>query len=141
MFHFIQLKGNWRKKMNGISLINQVRSRMLPYTSQIAEEACFFQLSYLEQGKTTCLSCMVKHLYFYGHSQLLVCWFAAHNLLTRSLAIGFMMEICRQTLICADNCYFFSSGNIEPFWTYQNFSFWDDAHVHPPPPINGQSIK
>ena len=34
--------------MNGISLIKQVRSRMLPYTSQIAEEASFFQLSYLE---------------------------------------------------------------------------------------------
>ena len=48
MFHFVQLKENWRKKMNGISLINQVRSRMLPYTSQIAEEASFFQLSYLE---------------------------------------------------------------------------------------------
>ena len=35
------------KKMNGICLINQVRSRMLPYTSQIAEEASFFQLPYL----------------------------------------------------------------------------------------------
>ena len=34
--------------MNGISLIKQVRSRMLPYTSQNAEEASFFQLSYLE---------------------------------------------------------------------------------------------
>ena len=27
--------------MNGICLINQVRSRILPYTSQIAEEAFF----------------------------------------------------------------------------------------------------
>ena len=34
--------------MNGICLINHVRSRMLPYTSQIAEEASFFQLPYLE---------------------------------------------------------------------------------------------
>ena len=34
--------------MNGICLINQVRSRMLPYTSQIAVEASFFQLPYLE---------------------------------------------------------------------------------------------
>ena len=33
--------------MNGICLINQVRSRMLPYASQIAEEASFFQLPYL----------------------------------------------------------------------------------------------
>ena len=33
------------EKMNGICLINQVWSRMLPYTSQIAEEASFFQLS------------------------------------------------------------------------------------------------
>ena len=30
--------------MNGICLINQVRSRMLPYTSQIVEEVSFFQL-------------------------------------------------------------------------------------------------
>ena len=36
------------EKMNGICLINQVRSRMLPYTSQIAEESSFFQLPYLE---------------------------------------------------------------------------------------------
>ena len=56
MFHFPQLKESWLKKMNGICLINQVRSRMLPYTSQIAEEASFFsylpftffQLPYLE---------------------------------------------------------------------------------------------
>ena len=56
MFHFPQLKENWLKKMNGIYLINQVRSRILPYTSQIAEEASFFsyppftffQLPYLE---------------------------------------------------------------------------------------------
>ena len=34
--------------MNGIFLINQVRSRMLPHTSQIVEEASFFQLSYSE---------------------------------------------------------------------------------------------
>ena len=45
MFYFPQLKENWLKKMNGICLINQVRSGMLPYTSQIAEEASFF--SYL----------------------------------------------------------------------------------------------
>ena len=31
--------------MNGICLINQVRSRMLPYTSQIAEEASFFSVT------------------------------------------------------------------------------------------------
>ena len=56
MFHFPQLKENWLKKMNGICLINQVRSRTLPYTSQTAEEAsffsylpfAFFQLPYLE---------------------------------------------------------------------------------------------
>ena len=56
MFHFPQLKESWLKKMNGICLINQMRSRMLPYTSQIAEEASFFsylpftffQLPYLE---------------------------------------------------------------------------------------------
>ena len=48
MFHFPQLKENWLKKMNGICLTNQVRSRMLRYTSQIAEEASFFQLPYLE---------------------------------------------------------------------------------------------
>ena len=41
------------------------------------------------------------------------------------------MEICRQTsLIYADYCYFFSSGNIEPFCSYQNFSFQEDAHAH-----------
>ena len=40
------LKENWLKKMNGICLMNQVRSRVLRYTSQIAEEASFFfQLS------------------------------------------------------------------------------------------------
>ena len=33
------------EKMNGICLINQVRSRMLPYTSQIAEEASFFSVN------------------------------------------------------------------------------------------------
>ena len=27
---------------------------------------------------------------------------------------------------------FFSSGNIELFWTYQNFSSLEDLHVHPP---------
>ena len=43
------------------------------------------------------------------------------------------MEICRQaSLIYADCCYFFSSGNIELFWTYQNFSLYEDLHVHPP---------
>ena len=49
MIHFPQLKENWLKKI--------VRSRMLPYTSQISEEASFFsylpftffQLPYLEQ--------------------------------------------------------------------------------------------
>ena len=58
MFHFSQLKENWLKKMNGTCLIDQVRSRMLPYTSQIAEKASFFsylpftffQLPYLEHG-------------------------------------------------------------------------------------------
>ena len=48
MFHFPWLKQNWLEKMNGICLINQVRSRVLPYISQIAEEASFFQLPYLE---------------------------------------------------------------------------------------------
>ena len=46
------------EKMNGTCLIDQVRSRMLPYTSQIAEKASFFsylpftffQLPYLEHG-------------------------------------------------------------------------------------------
>ena len=40
-------KEKWLKKMNGICLTSQVRSRMLRYTSQIAEEASFFQLPYL----------------------------------------------------------------------------------------------
>ena len=31
--------------MNGICLINQVRSGMLPYTSQIVEEASFFSVT------------------------------------------------------------------------------------------------
>ena len=31
--------------MNEICLINQVRSRVLPYTSQIAEEASFFSVT------------------------------------------------------------------------------------------------
>ena len=35
-------KGNWMKKMNGSFLINQVRSCLLPYTSEIAEQAFFF---------------------------------------------------------------------------------------------------
>ena len=35
-----------RKNMNGICLINQVRSRMFPYTSQIAEETSSFQLPF-----------------------------------------------------------------------------------------------
>ena len=34
--------------MTGSCLINQVRSCMLPYASQIAEKASFFQLPYLE---------------------------------------------------------------------------------------------
>ena len=34
--------------MNGSCLINQVRSCMLPNTSQIAKEASLFQLPYLE---------------------------------------------------------------------------------------------
>ena len=46
MFHFPLLKENWlEKKMNRSCLINQVRLRMLPYASQIAEKAFFF--SYL----------------------------------------------------------------------------------------------
>ena len=36
------------KKMNGSFLLNQVRSCMLPYTSQIAEKASFFSVPYLE---------------------------------------------------------------------------------------------
>ena len=64
MFHFPRLKENWLQKIDGICLINQVRSRMFPYTSQTAEEASFqlpsiylfsvtfhspfFQLPYLE---------------------------------------------------------------------------------------------
>ena len=35
-------KNKTKKKMNGSFLINQVRSFMLPYTSQIAEQASFF---------------------------------------------------------------------------------------------------
>ena len=31
--------------MNGICLINQVRSRMLPYASKIAEEVSFFSVT------------------------------------------------------------------------------------------------
>ena len=48
MFHFPQLKENWLKKLNGSFLINQVSSCMIPYTSQITEEASCFRLSYLE---------------------------------------------------------------------------------------------
>ena len=48
MFHFPQLKENWLKKLNGSFLINQVRSSMIPYISQITEEASVFRLSYLE---------------------------------------------------------------------------------------------
>ena len=56
--------------------------------------------------------------------------------------IRFMMEICRwKSLIYADYCYFFSSGNIEPFWRYQNFSSRkEDVNVHSPP-IYGRIIK
>ena len=47
------------------------------------------------------------------------------------------MEICRKTsLIYADYCYSFSTGNIEPFWRYQNFSPMEDIHVHCPPPLS-----
>ena len=38
------------EKMNGSFLMNQVRSCMLPYTSQITEEAYFFRLTYLEHN-------------------------------------------------------------------------------------------
>ena len=48
MLHFPCLKKIFLKKMNGIYPIYQVRSRVLPYTSQTAEEASFFQLPYLE---------------------------------------------------------------------------------------------
>ena len=41
-------KKNWLKKNNGSFLINQVRSCMFPFTSQIAEEASFFRLPYLK---------------------------------------------------------------------------------------------
>ena len=45
------------------------------------------------------------------------------------------MEICHYaSLIYADYCCFFSIGNIEPFWTYVNFSWWENVHVHPPLP-------
>ena len=45
------------------------------------------------------------------------------------------MEICHYaSLIYADYCCFFSIGNIEPFWTYLNFSWWENVHVHPPLP-------
>ena len=37
----VSLSESWLKKMNGSCLINQLRSCMLPYTSQIAEEAFF----------------------------------------------------------------------------------------------------
>ena len=35
-------KNKKKKKMNGSFLINQVKSCLLPYTSQIAEQASFF---------------------------------------------------------------------------------------------------
>ena len=44
------------------------------------------------------------------------------------------------SLIYANYGYFFSSENTEPFWTYQNFSSWEDVHVHCPP-IYGRSVK
>ena len=44
IFHFLYLKESWLKKMNGICLTNQVRSGMLRYTSQIAEETSFFSV-------------------------------------------------------------------------------------------------
>ena len=45
------------------------------------------------------------------------------------------MEICRYTsLIYGDYCCFFSIENIELLWTYQNFSCWENLHVHSPPP-------
>ena len=34
------------------------------------------------------------------------------------------------SLDIGDYCYFFSSGNIEPFWTYQNFSFREDGRMY-----------
>ena len=40
-------KKNWLKKINGSFLINQVKSCMLPYSSQTAEKASFFRLPYL----------------------------------------------------------------------------------------------
>ena len=48
MFDFPQLKKKWLKKVIGIWLINQVRSRRVPYTLQITEETFFFHLPYLE---------------------------------------------------------------------------------------------
>ena len=49
MFDFPQLKKKWLKKVIGIWLINQVRSRRVPYTLQITEETSFFfHLPYLE---------------------------------------------------------------------------------------------
>ena len=55
------------------------------------------------------------------------------------------MEIRHYTpLIYVDYCYFFSIGNIELFRAYQNFSCWENLHVHslpPPSPIYGQSVE
>ena len=68
--------------MNEISLINQVRSRILPYISQIAEEASFFQLPYLEHDS------MITNLVRLN----LACWLAANNLLTRSLATFYIYK-------------------------------------------------
>ena len=45
------------------------------------------------------------------------------------------MEIRHYTsLIYADYCCFFSIGNIELFRAYQNFSYWENLHVHSLPP-------
>ena len=43
--------------MNGSFLINQVRSCMLPYTSQTAEKASFFRFPFLEYD------CMIANIF------------------------------------------------------------------------------
>ena len=77
------------------------------------------------------------HLLKMGHSELLTCWLAAPDLQSSNAlclqAIGFMMEIRHYApLIYADYCCFFSIGNIELFRAYQNFSCWENLHVHSP---------
>ena len=76
---------------------------------------------------------MLVHWLKMGPSQLLACWLAAHNMFHDG---NLSLDIVNLRWLLL----FFSSGNIEPFWTYQNFSSWKDVHVHSPP-IYGRSIK